>query len=171
MRVSSIQSHIHQCWGKKSYGWFSELHQPQRKSIKSCQNYLQSHKSQTSSSCLQKPTINIRNQRLSWNEIKRYSKRSHCFAKQSSRCSTNLCIDLGRTWKRIYFVIQLYLSSEHRLWVWSSETGKEIVSYDIEQEGPDDLVRSLVLTQKHIIVFYSNGRAEWLIKYYPELLD
>lgn len=65
----------------------------------------------------------------------------------------------------------LYLSSEHRLWVWSSETGKEIVSYDIEQEGPDDLVRSLVLTQKHIIVFYSNGRAEWLIKYYPELLD
>jgi hypothetical protein len=65
----------------------------------------------------------------------------------------------------------IYLASENRLWVWSSETGKEIVSYDIEQEGPDNLVRSLLLTQKHIIAFYSNGRAEWLIKYYPELLD
>lgn len=65
----------------------------------------------------------------------------------------------------------IYLASENRLWVWSSETGKEIVSYDIEQEGPDNLVRSLLLTQKHVIAFYSNGRAEWLIKFYPELLD
>ena len=32
-------------------------------------------------------------------------------------------------------------------------------------------MRSLILTQKHIIAFYSNGRAEWLIKFYPELLD
>ena len=65
----------------------------------------------------------------------------------------------------------IYVSSQNKLWVWSSESGKEIVGYDIEQEGPDNLVRSLILTQKHIIVFYSNGRTEWLIKYYPELLD
>ena len=57
------------------------------------------------------------------------------------------------------------------MWLWSSESGKEIASYDIEQDGPDNLVRSLILTQKHVIVFFSNGRAEWLIKYYPELLD
>lgn len=28
-----------------------------------------------------------------------------------------------------------------------------------------------MLTQKHIIVFYSGGRSEWLAKFYPELLD
>lgn len=55
--------------------------------------------------------------------------------------------------------------------MWSVESGQEVAAYDIEQEGPDNLVRSLVMTQKHIIAFYSNGRAEWLIKYYPELLD
>ena len=29
----------------------------------------------------------------------------------------------------------------------------------------------MLLTQKHLITFFSNGRTEWLIKYYPELLD
>jgi hypothetical protein len=27
------------------------------------------------------------------------------------------------------------------------------------------------LTPKHVIIFYSNGRTEWLIKFYPELLE
>ena len=55
--------------------------------------------------------------------------------------------------------MQMYLSAENRLWVWSSETGKELASYDIEIEtSEDDVVRALQLTPKHVIVFYSNGR-------------
>lgn len=33
------------------------------------------------------------------------------------------------------------------------------------------MVRALQLTPKHVIAFYSNGRTEWLIKFYPELLE
>ena len=57
------------------------------------------------------------------------------------------------------------------MWIWSTETGKELASYDIGIEGQGQLVRSLLLTQKHILVFYSTGRVEWLIQFYPELLD
>ena len=57
------------------------------------------------------------------------------------------------------------------MWIWSTETGKELASYDIGIEGQGQLVRSLLLTQKHILVFYSTDRVDWLIKFYPELLD
>jgi hypothetical protein len=32
-------------------------------------------------------------------------------------------------------------------------------------------IQSIQLTKKHIIVFYNTGRIEWLIKFYPELLE
>ena len=52
----------------------------------------------------------------------------------------------------------------------SSENGKELASYDIEAEEEELYIKSLQLTQRHIIVFYNTGRIEWLIKFYPELL-
>jgi hypothetical protein len=42
---------------------------------------------------------------------------------------------------------------------------------EVETDDTGDSVRALQLTPKHIIAFYSSGRTEWLIKFYPELLD
>lgn len=30
---------------------------------------------------------------------------------------------------------------------------------------------NLLLTKKHLIIFYRNGRVEWLNKYYPDLME
>lgn len=48
-----------------------------------------------------------------------------------------------------------------------------MLQYDIEvdcdEHGP--VVSSVVLTLKHVILFYANGRIEWLLKYYPDLME
>lgn len=38
-------------------------------------------------------------------------------------------------------------------------------------DGEEQVVRQFVLTRKHVLVFYGNGRVEWLNKYYPEAME
>jgi hypothetical protein len=56
--------------------------------------------------------------------------------------------------------------------LYSTDTSAELLSYDLEVEIDEpQIVSNILLTLKHVILFLSNGRVEWLIKYYPDLME
>lgn len=63
----------------------------------------------------------------------------------------------------------IYISSHGKIWVCSVDNGKEIISYSPNQSYGQ--INTILLTQKHLLIFYQKGRIELLIKFYPELLD
>jgi hypothetical protein len=68
----------------------------------------------------------------------------------------------------------LYVSNKRTLSIYSTDTKTTVASYDIEVDFDDEdsrIVSNLILTKKHLITFYRNGRIEWLNKYYPDLME
>lgn len=59
------------------------------------------------------------------------------------------------------------------MYIYSTDTKTRVLSYDIELDCDmdEEIVSSLVLTKKHIIVFYRGGRIEWLNKYYSDAME
>ena len=67
----------------------------------------------------------------------------------------------------------LYISNKNEVYIYSTDTKNRILTYDIEIDHDDDgpVVANIVLTIKHVIIFYRIGRIEWLNKYYPESME
>lgn len=68
----------------------------------------------------------------------------------------------------------MYISNGQKIFLFSTDTEKEIISYDLEEEAGSNevnVISNFLLTLKHLIVFYTNGKIEWLIKYYPDLME
>ena len=57
------------------------------------------------------------------------------------------------------------------MFVYSTDTEQEIINYDLEGDFEDQVISSLVLTKKHLLIFYRDGKIEWINKYYPDLMD
>ena len=68
----------------------------------------------------------------------------------------------------------MYISNKKEIYIYSTDTKNILLRFDIEvdyddHEGP--IVANILLTRKHIIIFYRMGRIEWLNKYYPEAME
>jgi hypothetical protein len=55
--------------------------------------------------------------------------------------------------------------------VYSTDVEKEVISYDLEGDFDGQVIATFLLTPKHLILVYCNGRIEWINKYYPDLMD
>ena len=62
------------------------------------------------------------------------------------------------------------MSNGRNVFVYSTDISEEVVSYDLEGDFDEKVISSLVLTQKHLILFYKTGRIEWIKKYYPDMM-
>lgn len=60
------------------------------------------------------------------------------------------------------------------MYIYSTDTKSKVVSCNIDAgyyDKVEDVVVNMLLTRKHLIVFFRMGRIEWLNRYIPESLE
>lgn len=55
--------------------------------------------------------------------------------------------------------------------MYSTDTKEEIITYELEGDFEENVISSLILTRKHLLLFYRNGRIEWVNKFYPDAME
>lgn len=65
----------------------------------------------------------------------------------------------------------MYVSNGKHIFVYSTDTDKWVINYDLEGDFEGRVISNFILTQKHVVIVYCNGRMEWVNKYYPDLME